>query len=298
MRVSKLWPPLALLAAGGGCAGTPPPPVTWAQIIGQPAPPPGTRIAYGADSLQFGELRLPEGTGPHPLVVVIHGGCWQSAYGVDHVRPLAAALTREGYATWAIEYRRLGDPGGGWPGTFEDADAALAHVRVLAAAHPLDPDRTVLLGHSAGGHLALWLASRANLPAASAFSAPAAPQVRGVVALAAITDLVRYGEGEGSCNASVHPLMGGKLDDVPERYVQVDPVRLVPPASPVRLVIGAVDPIVPRAQAETYEAWASRAGADVKIVSVPGAGHFDVIAPFAPAWHSVRNAVRALAAAR
>jgi len=287
----SIWPPLVLLVAGGASA-EPPAPVTWAQIAAQPAPPPGERIAYGSDSLQFGELRVPEGEGPFPLIVLIHGGCWQSAYGVDHVRPLAAAFTREGFATWAIEYRRIGDPGGGWPGTFEDAARALDHVRAIAASHRIDSGRVVLVGHSAGGHLALWLASRANLPDSSTFAAPDTPRVRGVVGLAAIADLAGYGAGSGSCNASVVPLMGGTPEEAPERYAEGDPMRLLPPSVPVRLVSGSADPIVPPAQAEAYVRAARAAGADARGVPVPGAGHFDVIAPFAPAWGTVLEQVR------
>lgn len=297
MRLFRLWPPVALLVAGGAGAD-PPAPVTWAHITAQPAPPPGERIAYGTDSLQYGELRVPVGAGPFPLVVLIHGGCWQNAYGVNHVLPLAAALTGEGFATWAIEYRRLGDPGGGWPGTFADAALALDHVRTLAATHPVDLERVVLMGHSAGGHLALWLASRGRLPDSSRFARRAAVRIRGVVALAAITDLAGYGEGEGSCNASVHPLMGGAPEQVPARYAEGDPLRLLPPGAPVRLVHGAVDPIVPPGQAEAYARAARAAGGVAALVPMEQAGHFDLIAPFAPAWRVVLEQVREVSGAR
>lgn len=294
MRRIGIWPPIAVLVAGG-CADPPPPVVTWAEIVAQPAPPPGERVAYGPDSNQYGELRLPGGAGPFALIVVIHGGCWQSAYGVDHAAPLAEALRREGFATWAIEYRRLGDPGGGWPGTFEDAARALDHVRLLARTRPIDLERVVLLGHSAGGHLALWLASRGHLPAASTLAAAGSPRVRGVVALAGIADLGAYGAGTGSCNASVHPLMGGAPDEVPGRYAEADPMRLLPPAGPVRLVHGADDPIVPLAQGEAYARAVNAAGGRAHLVAVPAAGHFDVIAPFAPAWRTVLAEVREVA---
>jgi acetyl esterase/lipase len=296
VRITRVWPPVALLAlGGGGCAGTPPPVVTWAQIIAQPVPPSGERIAYGPDSLQFGELRVPAGAGPHPLVVILHGGCWQSAYGVGHVAPLAEALTREGFATWAIEYRRIGDPGGGWPGTFEDAAVGVDHVRELARTHAIDLERIVLLGHSAGGHLALWAASRGRMPAGSELSGGVPLPVRGVVTLAGIAGLAAYGTGAGSCNASVTPLMGGAIEEVPERYAAGDPMRLVPPSAPVRLVQGAADPIVPLEQAEAYVRAAGAAGGDARVVLVPGAGHFALIAPFSPAWRKVVAEVHAAA---
>lgn len=295
MRLLPLWPPLAILVAGGAGADAPPP-VTWAQITAQPGPPPGERIAYGPDSLQFGELLLPPGKGSFPLVVVIHGGCWLNAFGVDHARPLAAALAREGFATWTTEYRRLGDPGGGWPGTFEDAALAMGHVHALAKMHPIDLERAVLMGHSAGGHLALWLASRGRLPDSSIGASPEAVAVRGVVALAAIADLAGYGAGQGSCNASVHELMGGTPEEHPDLYARADPMRLLPPVAPVRLVYGTADPIVPPDQAEAYARAASDAGGDVKLVPVKNAGHFDLIAPFAPAWRIVLEQVREIAA--
>ncbi len=155
--------------------------VTWGEIASQPVPPADHRIAYGSDSLHFGELRLPRGSGPHPLVVVIHGGCWRSQYDLRHISSASAALTRAGFATWTLEYRRIGNPGGGWPGTFRDVTQGVDYVRTLAQSFPLDTGRVVLLGHSAGGHLALWLAARPNLSRESPLSSPAPLPVRGVV---------------------------------------------------------------------------------------------------------------------
>ena len=130
------------------------------DILTMPAPEADERISYGSDSLQFGELRRPAGDGPHPVAVVIHGGFWRAAYSLDHIGHLATALTEAGVATWSLEYRRIGDPGGGWPGTFEDIGAGADFVRQLAESASLDLARIVTVGHSAGGHLALWLAGR------------------------------------------------------------------------------------------------------------------------------------------
>lgn len=288
----------AILAA---CTHTPVPeparaPVEWSEIAAQPVPPADHRSAYGSDPLQFGELRLPEGPGPHPVAVVIHGGCWRSEYDLRHVSPLSAALTRAGIATWTLEYRRIGDAGGGWTGTFDDVARGTDHLRTLARTHPLDLDRVVLAGHSAGGHLALWLAARRNLPAASALRSPDPLPVRGVVSLAGITDLRAYSSGDGNCNAAVAELLGGGPGEVPERYAQASPVELLPLGVRQRLLHGVLDPIVPVEQSGRFAERARALGDDSQVWLVEGAGHFDVIAPFAPAGARVEEAVRALAA--
>jgi acetyl esterase/lipase len=195
---------------------------------------------------------------------------------------MAAALADAGYAVWSIEYRRIGQAGGGWPGTFDDVAAGADYLRTLAPAHHLNLDRVLAVGHSAGGQLVLWLASRGG----------SALPLRGVVGLAAITDLATYGREEGSCNASVYPLMGGTPEDHPDRYAAVSPIERRLNAA-VRLVHGDADRTVRIDQAERY---ATRMGptTDVKVVPVPGAAHFDVIAPASPAWASVLSALAEL----
>ncbi len=271
--------------------------MSWGEITALALPPPDHRIAYGEDPLQFGELRLPAGAGPHPVVMFLHGGCWRSEYDLAHVSHAGAALARAGMAVWTPEYRRIGDEGGGWPGTFTDAAAALAHLEVLAQRYPLDLDRVVLAGHSAGGHLALWLAARHKLPAGDPLRAAGEQRIRGVVSLAGITDLRRYAQGERGCNAAVPLLMGGSPAQQPARYARANPIELLPLGVPLRLLQGAADPIVKLEQASTFVERATAYGEDAQIELIGGAGHFDLIAPWAPAWAQVEAAVLEQAAA-
>jgi acetyl esterase/lipase len=188
------------------------------------------------------------------------------------------------------EYRRLGDDGGGWPGTFDDVAAATDFVRDLARAEPaVDTSRVILAGHSAGGQLALWAASRRQRPGAR----PA-----GVVTLAAITDLAAYGAASGSCNASVTPLLGGRPSEVPERYRAVNPLDRLPVGVPIRLVHGDRDEIVPIDQSTTFAARGKAAGDDVNVTTITGAGHFDLIAPRTSAWPSVLAAFKGISPPR
>jgi acetyl esterase/lipase len=271
--------------------------VSFEQLAAQPVASRGTRAVYAAESpQQFGMLRVPAGDGPHPVVAIVHGGCWLAAYDYRHVERVAEVLTERGLATWVIEYRRIGNEGGGWPGTFRDVAAGLDHLRVLASAQHLDLARVVVVGHSAGGHLALWLASRQKLAAdSSLYSADPLP-VSGVVALAGITDLRTYALGSGSCNAAVPDLMGGLARSVGERYDEASPLELVPLGARVRLVHGADDAIVPLEQSRRFAAAQRRANGDVALDVIPLAGHFDVVAPFAAAWSTVEKRVLELAA--
>jgi acetyl esterase/lipase len=146
--------------------------LTFGDISKLPQPPADHRISYGPDPLHFGELRLPPGRGPHPVVIVVHGGCWFAEYDLHHLAAFSAALTKLGAATWSLEYRRIGNGGGAWPGTFQDVARGADYVRELAKKYPLDLKRVVIVGHSAGGQLALWLAARHRLPKESALYTP------------------------------------------------------------------------------------------------------------------------------
>lgn len=265
--------------------------LSFEEIEKLPASPADHRIAYGEDPLQFGDLRLPQGGGTHPVVIVIHGGCWYSEYDLKHVAAFSAALTRMGVATWSLEYRRVGDAGGGWPGTFQDAARGADFLRVLARKYPLDLRRVVVVGHSAGGQLALWLAARKRLPKDSPLYSTDPLPLLGIVSLAGITDLRGYGSG---CGGAVTKLLGGSPDEAPLRYRQTSPIELLPLRVKQRLIHGFLDTIVPPEQSSEYEVAARRRGDDVRLVTVREAGHFDLIAPQSSAWPAVQEAIRSL----
>ncbi|MEP6991197.1 MAG: alpha/beta hydrolase [bacterium] len=270
--------------------------IQYSELTALPVTAADHSVAYGTDPMQFGELRLPPRGDHVPLVVLIHGGCWRAQYDLKHVRPAAAALATEGFATWTIEYRRLGDPGGGWPGTFDDVARAVDHVRALALqVHRIDTTRVVLMGHSAGGQLALWAGSRRQNETLGIFRSSRAPlPVVGVVSLAGVTDLAEYGATTTGCNGAVTPLMGGTPAAQPDRYKAVNPVERVPLDMPVQLVHGEADPIVPVAQSRKFLARDRAANGTAELHVVPGAGHFDLIAPQSEAWASVLRAVHEL----
>lgn len=259
------------------------------QLATLPNPEPTARIAYGDDPLQFGDLRLPPGAGPHPVIVIIHGGCWRAQYNIDHIGAFSDALTRSGVATWAIEYRRVGNPGGGWPGTFLDVGAAVDHLRQIATEHPLDLDRVIAVGHSAGGHLALWLGARGKLTDSTMRGDDPLP-LKGIVSLAGVDDL-RRALDEGVCGDQVAQLVGGAPDEVPERYAQGSPIELLPIGVAQHLINGARDPIVPEAFGRDYATAGRRAGDTVQLTVLPNAGHFELIVPTTAEWTQVRDAL-------
>lgn len=259
-------------------------------------PLPAKRIAYGGHASQFGELHLPRGAGPVPVIVIVHGGFWRQAYGAELGTPLALDLARtrvadHPVAAWNIEYRRVGG-GGGWPATLEDVAAAvdaLAGPAQQAAGGRLDLARVAAVGHSAGGHLVGWLAARHRLPT----GAPAAsPRVRlkGAVSQAGVLDLAdasaeRLGAG------AVDAFLGGGPENVPERYAAASPIALLPVGVPIVCVHGEADDTVPIRQSERYVAAAHAAGDPARLVRLPGAGHFEVIDPADPAWRACKEAV-------
>ena len=257
-----------------------------------PLPPAGERIKYGDLRQQFGELRVPVGEGPFPVIVLIHGGCWQGSFDYVYITRLAAWLTERGVATWTIEYRRLGDDGGGWPGTFRDVAAGAAHLFAVAPEHRIDPGAVAVLGHSAGGHLALWLAGSRAVPPASPIRVDPLP-FRGAVALASVLDLNRAWE-LGLSDGAVADLLGGGPDERPDRYAAASPAALLPLGVPQLLVHGADDDIVPPEISRRYHDRARTLGDDPTLLDLPGTDHFEVIDPEFPAWPRIAAAVSSL----
>ena len=236
---------------------------------------PDRRVDYGPSASQFAELWLPAGAeSARPVVVLIHGGCWLAEYDIVHIRPLAAALADRGFAVWALEYRRVGEAGGGWPGTFRDIAEGID--RLARVDDPrLDRNRLVFAGHSAGGHLALWAAARSRLPDDSPLSSGEISEPIAVLGLAAITDLVAYAQGDSSCQQAAARLMDGSPDAEPGRYAQASPVALGVPV-PVVLLQGGADRVVPPAQADALDG--------ARVSALPEAGHYDLIHPGTPAF--------------
>jgi acetyl esterase/lipase len=303
MRVQAYLSPAVLscvlLVSLPGAAAYPPHPrlMTPQDLTAVPARPADVHVAYGADLNQFGELRIPAGRGPHPVVVLIHGGCFKAAYAsLRDMAPMGDALKAQGIATWNVEYRRLGQPGGGWPGTYQDVGHAVDQLRALAETYRLDLNRVVFVGHSAGGHLAMWPASRSRIPSSSALYANDPLKVRGVVDLAGPVDLSANIDGyEGLCKDTViTSFLGGTPSTVPERYAQASPRRLLPLGVPQVLIVGQYEEYVPLALAQAYIAAARRAGDAVQLEVIPGVGHFEIASPLAQTWPKVGSFVRAL----
>jgi acetyl esterase/lipase len=240
------------------------------DVLGQPE-----RHRYGPDAQQRCELWLPRGRGPHPVTVVIHGGFWRAKWGKAVTKPICADLVRRGVAAWNIEYRRIGrGQGGGWPATFDDVAAAIDHLATVAGGR-LDLDRLAVVGHSAGGQLALWAASRRD----------ARVPFRRVAAQAAVCDL-------GSARAA-YELMGGSPEQVPERYAAVDPMRLIPLGVPIRLIHGVDDATVPIRHSREFAEAARAAGDHVELVEPRPGGHRTHIDPRTAAWAAAAEFVAA-----
>ncbi|WP_432251539.1 alpha/beta hydrolase [Streptomyces sp. HNM1019] len=243
------------------------------------------RLRYGPGAHQVGELLRPDGPS-RGVVVVLHGGFWRAHRTLEMTAPAAAELTRRGWDTWNVEYRRAGQ--GTWEDTLADCAAAVDHVAALAESHGLDPGRVFLLGHSAGGHLAAWCAGRAAV-AERAGHPPPAVRIRGVVTAGGVLDLVA-GARAGTGDSAVAQFLGGPPDAVPARYADADPTLRLPTGVPVRCVHSRADERVPFSQSERYVTAAVAAGDDVRLLAATGP-HTGAIHVGSPDWDVVTAAL-------
>lgn len=256
------------------------------ELLDQPQPVPDFVHAYGDDPLQFAELRLPEGDGPYPVVALVHGGCWLAEYDIGHLRAMADAMTESGIATWTLEFRRIGNEGGGWPGTFLDVSRGLDALRDVAAGHDLDLDRVVVAGHSAGGHLALWLAARHRLSQDSPLYRADPLPIKGVIGLAPAADLELTYRSE-TCGGAAEQLVGGTPEEFPQRYHDGSPAALLPLGIPQLIINGELDEGWLKVS-RTYQEKARAAGEEVPIIVPPEAGHFELVMPASTTFPLVR----------
>jgi acetyl esterase/lipase len=254
------------------------------SVMSLPAAAPAETISYGEAPSQKIELFLPPANAENPdslrpVVVLIHGGCWQQKVaGMELVRPAAGAFLEKGYAVWSITYRRIDEDGGGYPGTFQDVGAAIDALRDHAEAKKLDLNRVVLWGHSAGGHLALWAAARHKLPAESPLRSESPLRPRGVVSVGGFGSLQKWEtEIRNICGAdSVPKLAPGETD---ARFADTSPDRLLPSGVPAVMLHGVFDYVAFPAMGLAHAQDGRKAGDRVDIQVAPVSGHFEVIAP-------------------
>jgi acetyl esterase/lipase len=246
------------------------------DILSLTPPKADARVSYGSDANQFLDLRVPKGKGPHALAINIHGGFWRAKYDLGHAGHMCAALTAKGVATANLEYRRVGNAGGGWPGTFADIRSAYQYLLQSARQYQFDAGRVIVMGHSAGGQLALCLAVHESA-------------VKAVISLAGVVDLQRAYALHLS-NDAVVEFLGGTPAEVGDHYREADPMKLKIVARQW-LVHGAADDVVPPAFSRDYVSAKQKVEGGVRLAEIAGAGHFDVVDPRSGAWKEVERVV-------
>jgi acetyl esterase/lipase len=270
-------------------------PMILADYMALSGPTPDATLRYGAAPSQYAELFVPPGKGPFPVAVLVHGGCWTKEFGgITQLRNMAGALAARGIAVWNVEYRRVDEAGGGYPGTYQDMNAALDLLARTARDYPLDLERLVAVGHSAGGQLVQWLAGRPRIPASSPlFRADAVP-VRRVVSLGGVADLRRESALlKSSCGREVAELAGTPSAARPDVFADTNAGDLMPNGSRTILVTGELDTISPPRVAHDFAARARAAGDAAEVIILPGASHYDEVAATSGSWPLVLGAIEA-----
>ena len=271
--------------------------MAWPALLNRPRPTPARTIPYGTDSLQVADLWLPatRANTPIPTVLMIHGGCWTTEIADRSIMNwIAADLAKRGYAVWNIDYRGVDRPGGGYPGTFQDVAAAADALHIHAADYNLDLTRLVAVGHSAGGHLALWLAARPRLPAGSPLRTANPLLIAHVVSLGGLQDLEQDRAETNGCGAEViDQLVGLPTNNGRDPYADTSLPRLAPIGVPHTMINGNSDRIIPTHFAAAYAAKMRAKGDTVTIRIVPGQGHVELIAPETPAWGAAVDVIEA-----
>jgi acetyl esterase/lipase len=280
--------PALILAAGcaGAALAAPAAPMTLADYMALSGPAPSAHVAYGSAPSQYAELFLPEGKGPFPVAVLVHGGCWTREFGgITQLRNMAGALAARGIAVWNVEYRRVDEPGGGYPGTYQDMNAAIDALGHEARRHPLDLQRLVAVGHSAGGQLVQWLAARPRIPAGSPLYKAELLPVRQVISLGGLADLRREKDLiKSSCERDTVELAGTPSAHRPDVFSDTNAGDLMPNGSRTVLITGELDTISPPRVAHDFAARARAAGDAAEVVILPGASHYDEVAASSKSW--------------
>jgi acetyl esterase/lipase len=259
--------------------------MVWADLLNRPRPAPTATVHYSSDPLQVVDVWVPESAGPHPVALMVHGGCWQTEIADRTIMNwIADDLRRRGIAVWNIDYRGV-DRGGGYPGTFQDVAAAADALRAHATEYRLDATRVVAIGHSAGGHLALWLAGRPRLPAGSPLRTANPLAIAEAISLGGLPDLEEAARSENGCgNDVVVQLTGGVRAGRIDPFTDTSVPRLAPLGVRQVLINGRQDRIIPVAYPEGYAAPMRAAGDDVRVRMLDATGHVELVAPETAAW--------------
>ena len=268
-------------------------PMALADYMALSGPAPDATLHYGPAPSQYAELFVPSGRGPFPVAVLVHGGCWTQEFGgITQLRNMAGALVARGIAVWNVEYRRVDEPGGGYPGTYEDMNAALDLLARTARDVPLDLERLVAVGHSAGGQLVQWLAGRPRIPATSPLYQAHPVPVRRVVSLGGLADLRREAALlKTSCGREIEELAGSPSAARPDVFADTNAGDLLPNGAHTTLVTGELDTISPPRVAHDFAARARAAGDAADVVILPGASHYDEVAATSASWPRVLHAI-------